>query len=125
MIFKGVRDGKPYPDHGLSLRDWSRIPPRQIRLDEIVTTTKVLELDRLLSEDSTFYGDLFPHAVQWKGVLYLEDGLHRAVQSALRNRPVLHARVFDYDALAPLSGAASPEQTDPAGPEILGEPRFF
>lgn len=101
MIFKGVRDGKPYPDHGLSLRDWSRIPPRQVRLDEIVTTTKVLELDRLLSEDSTFYGDLFPHAVQWQGVLYLEDGLHRAVRSALRNRVVLHARVFDYDALAP------------------------
>ncbi|TWH15040.1 type II toxin-antitoxin system VapB family antitoxin [Rhodococcus rhodochrous] len=101
MIFKGVRDGKPYPDHGLSLRDWSRIPPRQVRLDEIVTTTKVLELDRLLSEDSTFYGDLFPHAVQWQGVLYLEDGLHRAVQSALRNRPVLHVRVFEYDVLIP------------------------
>ncbi|EHI42546.1 hypothetical protein OPAG_05759 [Rhodococcus opacus PD630] len=97
MIFKGVMDGKPYPDHGLSLRDWSKIPPRQVRLDEIVTTTKVLELDRLLSEDSTFYGDLFPHAVQWHGVLYLEDGLHRAVRSALRNRVVLHARVFDYD----------------------------
>lgn len=72
-----------------------------MRLDQIVTTTKVLELDRLLSEDSTFYGDLFPHAVQWKGVLYLEDGLHRAVRSALRNRTVLHARVFDYDALFP------------------------
>ena len=40
MIFKGVRDGKPYPDHGLSLRDWSKIPPRQVRLDEIVTTPR-------------------------------------------------------------------------------------
>ncbi|MBH0120230.1 type II toxin-antitoxin system VapB family antitoxin [Rhodococcus sp. CX] len=113
MIFKGVRDGKPYPDHGLSLRDWSRIPPRQVRLDEIVTTTKVLELDRLLSEDSTFYGDLFPHAVQWQGVLYLEDGLHRAVRSALRNRTVMHARVFDYDALTP-GGSLGP------GAEIPG-----
>lgn len=99
MIFKGVRDGKPYPEHGLSLRDWSKIPPRQLRLDEIVTTTKVLELDRLLSEDSTFYGDLFPHAVHYRGVVYLEDGLHRAVRAALRNRTVLHARVFDYDVL--------------------------
>lgn len=76
MIFKGVREGKPYPEHGLSTRDWSRIPPRQIRLDELVTTTTVLALDRLLSEDSTFYGDLFPHAVKWQGVIYLEDGLH-------------------------------------------------
>jgi len=59
MIFKGVRDGKPYPDHGLSYKDWSQIPPQQIRLDELVTTTTVLALDRLLSEDSTFYGDLF------------------------------------------------------------------
>lgn len=97
MIFKGVRDGKPYPDHGLSYRDWAQIPPRQIRLDELVTTTTVLALDRLLSEDSTFYGDLFPHAVRWRGVVYLEDGLHRAVRAALRNRVVLHARLLDMD----------------------------
>ena len=100
MIFKGVRDGKPYPEHGLSYRDWSQIPPQQIRLDELVTTTTVLALDRLLSEDSTFYGDLFPHAVKWKGIIYLEDGLHRAVRAALRNRTVLHARVFDMERAA-------------------------
>ena len=86
------------PDHGLTHRDWARIPPRQIRLDELVTTTTVLALDRLLSEDSTFYGDLFPHAVKWRGVVYLEDGLHRAVRTALRGRTVLHARIFDSDA---------------------------
>lgn len=97
MIFKGVMEGKPYPDHGLTMREWSKIPPRQVRLDEIVTTTKVLALDRLLSEDSTFYGDLFPHAVRWRGTIYLEDGLHRAVRAALRNRVVLHARVLELD----------------------------
>ena len=101
VIFKGVLDGKPYPHHGLTYRQWSQIPPRQIRLDELVTTTTVLALDRLLSEDSTFYGDLFPHAVKWKGIVYLEDGLHRAVRAALRNRTVLHARLFDMDLLAP------------------------
>src|ERR1700740_365405 len=99
MIFKGVRDGRPYPDHGLSSRDWSQIPPRQIRLDELVTTTTVLALDRLLSEDSTFYGDLFPHAVKWKGIVYLEDVLHSAVRAALRNRTVLHPRLLDLDAV--------------------------
>jgi Arc/MetJ family transcription regulator len=57
----------------------------------------VLALDRLLSEDSTLYGDLVPHAVRWKGVIYLEDGLHRAVRAALRNRVVFHARVYDMD----------------------------
>ena len=104
MIFKGVRDGKPYPEHGLSYRDWSQIPPRQIRLDELVTTTTVLALDRLLSEDSTFYGDLFPHAVQWKGVLYLEDGLHRAVRAALHQRALLHARVLVLPVTPPATG---------------------
>ena len=97
MIFKGVRDGKPYPEHNLSYRDWSQIPPQQIRLDELVTTTTVLALDRLLSEDSTFYGDLFPHAVRWKGVTYLEDGLHRALRAALQQRTTLHVRVLDLD----------------------------
>ncbi|GAB2659035.1 hypothetical protein GCM10027169_22720 [Gordonia jinhuaensis] len=101
MIFRGVRDGKPYPDHGLTHRDWAKIPPRQFRLDELTTVTTVLALDRLLSEDSTFYGDLFAHAVRWHGEIYLEDGLHRAVRSALRNRNVIHARMLDLDAVAP------------------------
>jgi Arc/MetJ family transcription regulator len=35
--------------------------------------------------------------VRWRNVIYLEDGLHRAVRAALRNRTVLHARVFDMD----------------------------
>ena len=93
MIFKAVRDGKPYPDHGLSLREWARIPPRQVRLDQLVTTKRELALDRLLAEDSTFYGDLFPHVVEFDGALYLEDGLHRALRAALHQRNVLHARV--------------------------------
>jgi len=48
----------------------------------------------LLAEDSTFFGDLFPHVVQWKGTRYLEDGLHRAVRTALHQRSILHARVL-------------------------------
>lgn len=99
MIFKAVREGRPYPDHGLSARDWANVAPRTVRLDELTTTKRQLELDHLLDEDSTFYGDLFPHAVRWKGVCYLEDGLHRAVRSALRNRTVLHARLLDLDAV--------------------------
>ena len=97
MIFKGVRDGKPYPDHELPQRAWAKIPPRQFRLDELTTITTVLALDRLLSEDSTFYGDLFPHAVQFRGVIYLEDGLHRALRAALQQRSTLHARVLELD----------------------------
>ena len=91
-----MRNGRPYPDHGLSTRDWAAVPPRQVRLDTLITTKKELALDALLAEDSTFYGDLFPHAVQWRGDLYLEDGLHRALRCALAQRKVLHARVYSH-----------------------------
>lgn len=104
MIFKGVQEGKPYPELTLSAREWAQIPPRQMRLDQLTTVTSVLALDKLLSEDSTFYGDLFAHVVQYRGELYLEDGLHRAVRSALRNRTIIHARLLDLDE----AGAAEP-----------------
>ena len=70
------------------------IPPRQVRLDTMTTTKRELALDTLLADDSTFYGDLFPHAVLWRGDMYLEDGLHRALRAALQQRTSIHARVF-------------------------------
>ncbi|HEU0041417.1 MAG TPA: type II toxin-antitoxin system VapB family antitoxin [Jiangellaceae bacterium] len=94
MIFKRVGDGRPYPEHGTTLRAWSELPPRQIRLDELITTKGTLHLDTLLAEDSTYYGDLFAHVVEWHGEMYLEDGLHRALRAALQQRPVIHARVL-------------------------------
>lgn len=93
MIFKGVGDARPYPDHGLSKDEWAALPPEQVRLDRLVTTKDRLDLTKLLDEDSTFFGDLFAHVVQWRGELYLEDGLHRAVRAALQQRTVLHARI--------------------------------
>ena len=98
MIFKAVGDGRPYPEHGLeTARDWADVPPRMVRLDELITTKRNLDLAALVSEDSTFYGDLFAHVVQWEGRLYLEDGLHRALRAALQQRPTLHARVLVLD----------------------------
>ncbi len=98
MIFKAVGDGRPYPDHGLTTpKQWAVVPPRQVRLVELITTKRTLDLDALLAEDSTFFGDLFAHVVEWQGSMYLEDGLHRAVRAALQQRPVLHARVLVLD----------------------------
>jgi Arc/MetJ family transcription regulator len=94
VIFKAVRDGAPYPDHQTTLKEWAEIPPRPIRLAELITTKRELALDKLLAEDSTFYGDLFPHVVEWHGALYLEDGLHRALRAALQQRNQIHARVL-------------------------------
>ena len=65
-----------------------------MRFDELITTKDTLQLVVLLDEDSTFFGDLFAHVVEWHGDLYLEDGLHRALRAALHQRPALHARVY-------------------------------
>ena len=95
VIFKGVGDHKPYPDHGLSQRQWGELAPTQVRLEELVTTKRELDLEALFAEDSTYFGDLFAHVVLWRGDMYLEDGLHRALRAALAQRPVLHARVLE------------------------------
>lgn len=98
MIFKGIGEHRPYPDHGLTAtKDWAEVAPRQVRLQDLITTKRALDLGQLLADDSTYYGDLFAHVVEWRGELYLEDGLHRAVRAALHQRGTLHARVLVLD----------------------------
>lgn len=97
MIFKRVGNGRPYPEHGLTSGGWAGVPPRQVRLDQLVTTKDTLQLSSLLDEDSTYFGDLFAHVVLWRDEYYLEDGLHRALRAALQQRHVLHARVIKME----------------------------
>ena len=97
MIFKRVGDHRPYPDHGYTQKQWGAIPPHQVRLADLVTTKRTLDLDTLLEEDSTFYGDLFAHVVAYRGELYLEEGLHRALRASLQQRLTLHARVLELN----------------------------
>jgi Arc/MetJ family transcription regulator len=99
VIFKEVRHGRPYPEHGFSMKDWAQIPPQQIPLADLITTTTVVDLTRLLSDDPTLPGDLFPHAVRWCGELFLEEGLHRALRAALQQRTTLNVRLLDLDLL--------------------------
>ena len=44
VIFKRVGLGRPYPDHGLTSRTWADLPPRQVRLDELVTTLSLIHI---------------------------------------------------------------------------------
>lgn len=97
MIFKRVGESRPYPEHGLTQRDWAQISPTQVRIDELVTTKSKLDLAHVLDVESTYFGDLFAHVVDWRGELYLEDGLHRALRSALQQRQMLHARVHNLE----------------------------
>jgi Arc/MetJ family transcription regulator len=94
VIFKAVGESRPYPEHGYTQSQWGELSPTQVRLDQLVTTKRLLDLDVLMTEDSTYFGDLFAHVVEWRGDLYLEDGLHRALRAALQQRHVLHARVL-------------------------------
>lgn len=97
MIFKAVLAERPYPAPTFTSDQWGELAPRQIKLTDLSTTRSTLDLNALLASDSTFFGDLFAHVVRWKGHLYLEDGLHRAVRAALQGRTSLHARVLDLD----------------------------
>lgn len=102
MIFRAVGESRPYPDHGFAgMAQWGTLAPQQVRLDRLVTTQRHLDLALLLDDDSTFYGDLFPHVVKWEGRLYLEEGVHRALRTALQRREVMYARVLDLDAQEP------------------------
>jgi Arc/MetJ family transcription regulator len=94
VIFKAVGESRPSPEHGYTQSQWGELSPTQVRLDQLVTTKRLLDLDVLMTEDSTYFGDLFAHVVEWRGELYLEDGLHRALRAALQQRHVLHARVL-------------------------------
>ena len=47
-----------------------------------------------MDDNSTFYGDLFAHVVSYKGDLYLETGLHRALRAALQEHTAIHAHIL-------------------------------
>jgi Arc/MetJ family transcription regulator len=99
MLFKRVGDTRPYPDHGMTSKDWAAIRPTRVRLSTLTTTKRTLDLEIVLADDSTFYGDLFAHVVEYQGEFYLEDGLHRALRAALGSGgdALLHARIHVMD----------------------------
>ena len=97
MIFKAVLDSRPYPEPTLTNDQWGDLAPRQIKLSDLSTTRSTLDLNALLANDSTFFGDLFAHVVRYRGELYLEDVLHRVVRAALQGRMSLHAPILDVE----------------------------
>jgi len=113
-VFRGVLSARPYPAPEFSHRDWLQVPPRLVKLADLITIKAELRLDVLLADDSTFFADLFCHVIEWQGELYLEDGLHRAVHAALQQRPTLHVRIArlaeDGTALPPAASTAGEAQ---------------
>ena len=68
VIFKAVGDVKARTrTTGTRQRQWGELAPTQVRLDQLVTTKRELDLEALLAEDSTYFGDLFAHVVRVAG----------------------------------------------------------
>ncbi len=89
MIFKGVWK-KPYPEHDCPIGTGSQIPPQQIRLDELVTTTICARAG--LAEDSTcFMVDFFLSRGEVAGTPISRTACTGG--AALRNRTVPRASV--------------------------------
>ena len=54
MIFKRVGEDRPYPAHGYVQKQWAAIAPQQVRLDALVTTKRMLDLEALLAGNDTW-----------------------------------------------------------------------
>lgn len=97
-MFAGIisRDeGEPWGDTGMSTAKWRTIPPRTVRIADLIATQPGILIHALSHEHATTVGgDPIPHVIDWDGRLYLEDGHHRAVRAALRGETHIEARVF-------------------------------
>jgi Arc/MetJ family transcription regulator len=95
-MFAGVisRDlGEPWPATGMSSARWLTVPAQWVEIDRLVATQPGIYFDGLDASEHVG-GDEFPHVIEWRGTLYLEDGHHRAVKAALTGERLLLARVL-------------------------------
>ena len=95
MIFSASGTSVRIRTMAMCRKQWAAIAPSGAT-GQLVTTANSRSRGATRG-DSTFYGDLFAHVVSWRGELYLEDGLHRALRAALQQRQTMHARVLDLE----------------------------
>jgi hypothetical protein len=93
--FRDIVTDRPYPPTGLTTARWAaEVKPVVVRLETLILTqdgVRIGPLFGVLDRES----DAFPHAVDHHGQLYLEDGHHRVVRAALRDRiRTMWMRVF-------------------------------
>jgi hypothetical protein len=75
---------------------WLSVPVRLVYIDELVATQPHLHIAALTEDPRVpVGGDEYPHVVQWRGELYLEDGHHRAVRAMMRGERAIEVRLLD------------------------------
>ena len=102
MIFKDVRDGRPIPSTACRCATGRGSRRGRSGWTSSITTKRELRLDTLLDEDSTFYGDLFPHAVLGRASSTSRTACTGRSDRRCSGGTVLHVRILDLD--APRSG---------------------
>lgn len=95
LPFAGIIEGRPYPPTGLTTARWrAEVPARDVNFADVFLTqngVRVGPLFGVTDRDS----DAHPHVVLWQGRLYLEDGHHRVVRTAMTgSRQAMSMRVF-------------------------------
>ncbi len=92
-----VGEGRPYPPTGLTTKRWEMIQPELVSWNNVTTTQRhvsieaILDLPRRVGPRST---DRYPHIVEYRGVLYLEDGHNRMVRDLLAGKTSTLARIY-------------------------------
>lgn len=86
---------EPWNTKGMTTALWQSVPTRLVYIDELIATQGHLHIDALIGDPRVpVGGDEYPHVVEWRGELFLEDGHHRAMRALIRGETALRARVL-------------------------------
>jgi hypothetical protein len=74
---------------------WANVPVKTVTIADLYATQPGVLLEALIGEPRIpFAGDPYPHVIQWRDGLYLEDGHHRAVRAWGNGARTIEARVL-------------------------------
>lgn len=94
-MFKGIDTSRPWPKGEMTTEKWQQVPSFWVPIGELIATQDGIKLEPIINAPKISHcGDNNPHVVSWRGNLYLEDGHHRAVRTAIEGKTQIFARVL-------------------------------
>jgi hypothetical protein len=86
-------NGTPWPATGMTSLKWLAVHTRDVYIADLVATQPGVLFHALVEDPRVPVGaDPYPHVVEWRGVMYLEDGHHRAMRALLRGERAIRVR---------------------------------